>query len=81
MIFDTVNFPFWMAIFPVVPNMGYTNFNLLDSPDFLQFLVTLSAVNKPLLPYSLSSAFVTLNIVRRFQSFCRRHSALVENIT
>ena len=48
--FDTVNFPFWMAMFPGVPHMGYTYLNLFDSLDLLQILMTLTAVIKPLLP-------------------------------
>ena len=49
--FDIVNFLFfWMAMSPCVPHMGYTYLNLLDSPELLQILMTLTTVIKPLLP-------------------------------
>ena len=54
---------------PGVPYMGYTYLNLLDSPELLQILVTLTAVIKPLLPNFLGSAIVILNFVRRFRNF------------
>ena len=60
---------FWMAMSPGVPHMGYTYFNLLDSPQRLQILVTLTAVLKPLLPNFLGRAIVILNFVRRFRNF------------
>ena len=56
-------------MFPGVPHMGYTNLNLLDSPELLQILVTLTAVIKPLLTNFLGRAIVILNFVRRFQNF------------
>ena len=34
---------FWMVMSPGVPHMGYTYLNLLDSPELLQLLVTLTA--------------------------------------
>ena len=37
-----------------VPQMGYTYLNLLDLPELLQILVTLSAVTKPSLPNFLA---------------------------
>ena len=52
-----------------VSHMGYTNLNLLDSPELLQVLVTLTAVIKPLLPNFLGRAIVILNFVRRFRNF------------
>ena len=45
--FDTVNFPFLDGDAPGVPHMEYTYLNLLDSPELLQILVTLTAVKKP----------------------------------
>ena len=56
---------------PGVPNMGYTYLNLLDSPELLQILVTLTAVIKPLLPNFLGRAIIILNFVRRFRN-CRQ---------
>ena len=50
---------------PGVPHMGYTYFNLLDSPELLQILMTLTTVIKPLLPNFLGRAIVILNFVRR----------------
>ena len=52
--FDVVNFPFLDGDVPGVPHMGYTYLNLLDSPELLQILVTLTAVIKPLLPNFLA---------------------------
>ena len=60
---------FWMAMFPGVPHMGYTYLNLLDSPELLQILMTLTTVIKPLLPNFLGRATVILNFVRRFRNF------------
>ena len=54
---------------PGVPHMRYTYLNLLDSPELLQILVTLTAVIKPLLPNFLGKAIVILNFVRRFRNF------------
>ena len=66
--FDFDKFPFfWMAMSPGVPHMGYTYLNLLDSPELLQILMTLTTVIKPLLPNFLSRAIVIF--VRRFQNF------------
>ena len=61
-----------------VPHMGYTYLNLLDSPELLQILVTLTIVIKTLLPNFLGRTVVILNFVRRFRNFYRRHNALVE---
>ena len=58
--FDIVNFIFCMAMSPGVPHMGYTYLNLLDSPELLQILMTLTAVIKPLLPNFLGRAMVIL---------------------
>ena len=54
---------------PGVPHMGYTYLNLLDTPELLQIVVTLTAVIKPLLPNFLGRAIVILNFVRRFGKF------------
>ena len=59
----------WMAMSPGVPHMGYTYLNLLDSPESLQILVSLTAVIKPILLNFLDSAIVILNFVRRFRNF------------
>ena len=67
--FDIVNFPFWMAMSPGVPNMGYTYLNLLDSPELLQILMSLTTVIKPLQPNFLGRAIVILNFVRHFRNF------------
>ena len=67
--FDIVNSYFLMEMSPGVPHMGYTYLNLLDSPELLQILVTLTAVIKPLLPNFLGRAIVILNFVRRFRNF------------
>ena len=50
--FDIVNFPILMAMSPGAPHMGYAYLSLLDSPELLQILVTLTTVIKPLLPNS-----------------------------
>ena len=63
---------------PGTPHMGYTYLNLLDSPELLQILVTLTAVIKPLLPNFLGRAIVILNFLRRFRNSYWRHSTLVE---
>ena len=62
---------------PGVPHMGYTYLNLLDSPELLQILMTLTTVIKPLLPNFLGRAVVIL-VRKAFSKFYRRHSALVE---
>ena len=58
-----------MAMSPGVPYMGYTYLNLLDSPELLQILMTLTTVIKPLLPNFLGRAIVILDFVRRFRNF------------
>ena len=65
--FDIVNFPFLDGDVPGVPHMVYIN--LLDSPELLQILMTLTTVIKPLLPNFLGRAIVILNCVRRFRYF------------
>ena len=50
-------------------SMGYTYLNLLDSPELLQILMTLTTVIKPLLPKFLDRAIVILNFLRRFRNF------------
>ena len=70
---------FWMAMSPGVRHMGYTYLNLLDSPELLQILMTLTTVIKPLLPNFLGRAIVILNFVRRFRNFIAdTYSALLE---
>ena len=54
---------------PVVPHIGYTYLNLLESPELLPIVVTLTVVIKPLLPNFLGRAIVILNFVRRFRNF------------
>ena len=49
--------------------MVYTYLNLLDSPELLQTLMTLTAIIKPLLPNFLGRAIVILNFVRHFRNF------------
>ena len=46
-----------------------SDLNLLDSPELLQILMTLTTVIKYLLPNFLRRAIVILNIVRRFRNF------------
>ena len=67
--FDIVNFPFLDGDVPGVPHMGYTYLNLLDSPELLQIVVTLTAVIKPLVQNFLGRAIVILNFIRRFRNF------------
>ena len=67
--FDIVNFPFLDGDVPGVPHMGYTCLNLLDSPELLQIIMTLTTVIKPLLSNFLGRAIVILNFVRRFRNF------------
>ena len=62
---------------PGVPHMGYTYLNLLDSPELLQILMTLTTVIKPLLPNFLGRVIIILNFVRRFRNFIA-DSALLE---
>ena len=66
---DIVNFSFLDGDVPRLPHMEYTYLNLLDSPERLQILVTLTAVIKLLLPNFLGRAIVILNFVRRFRNF------------
>ena len=54
---------------PGVPHIGYTYFKILDSPELLQILVTLTTVIKFFLPNVLGRAIVILNFVRRFWNF------------
>ena len=56
--FDIVNFPFLAGDVPRRTSYGYTFLDLLDSPELLQILVTLTAVIKPLLPNFLGRAIV-----------------------
>ena len=63
-----------MAMSPGVPHMGYTYLNLLDSPELLQILMTLTTVIKPLLP----NFYRYFKLRKAFSKFYRRHSALLE---
>ena len=67
--FDIVNFPFLDGDVPRRPYVGYTYLNLLDSPELLQILMTLTTVIKPLLPNFLGKVIVIFNFVRRFRNF------------
>ena len=67
---------FWIAMFAGVPHMGYTYLNLLDSPELLQMLETLTTVIKPL----LRQGYRYFKLRKAFSKFYRRHSALVEKI-
>ena len=67
--FDIVNFPFLDGDVPGGSHIGYTYLNLLDSPELLQILVTLTTVIKPLLPNFLGRAIVILNFLKRFRNF------------
>ena len=58
---------------PGVPHMVYTFLNLLDLPELLQLLMTLTTVIKPLLPN-----YRYFKLGKAFSKFYRRHSALVE---
>ena len=64
--FDIVKFPFLDDDVLRLLRMGYTYLNLLDSPELLQILMTLTTVIKPLLPNFLGRAIVILNFVKRF---------------
>ena len=82
MITGTILISFlWMAMSPSVPHMGYTYLNLLDSPELLQILVTLTAEIKPLLPSFLGRAIVILNFTRRFRKFIAGTVPWYENVT
>ena len=62
---------FWVAMYPGVPHMGYAYLNLLDPPELLQILVTLTAVIKPLLPNFLSfDALTELGAFMRSEFLC-----------
>ena len=56
-------------MYPGVPHMGYTYLILLDSPELLQILMTLTTVIKPLLPNFLGKVIVILNFAWRFRNF------------
>ena len=65
--FDIVNFPFLDGDVPRRTSYG-VYLNLLDSPELLQILMTLTTVIKPLLQNFLGRAIVILNFVRRFRN-------------
>ena len=62
---------------PGVQHKGYTYLNLLDSPELLQMLVTLTTVLKPLKPNFFGN-YRYFKLRKAFSKFYRRHSALVE---
>ena len=66
--FDIVSFPFLDGDVPRRTSYG-VYLNLLDSPELLQILMTLTTLIKPLLPHFLGRAIVILNFVRRFRNF------------
>ena len=68
---------FRMAMSACVPHIGYAYLSLLDSPELLQILVTLTAVIKPLLPKLLRQGYRYFKLRKAFSKFYRRHSALV----
>ena len=68
--FDIVNFSFLHG----VPHMGYTYLNLLDSPELLQILVTLTALTAKL----LRQGYHNCKLRKALSKFYRRHSVLVE---
>ena len=63
--FDIVNFPFLDGDVPRRTSYG-VYLNLLDSPDLLQILMTLTTVIKPLLSHFLGRAIVILNFSEQF---------------
>ena len=58
-----------VAMFPGVPHIMYTYLNLLDSPELLQILVTLTTVLNSLLPNFLGRVIVILSFVRLLRNF------------
>ena len=64
---------FWMAMSPGIPHMGYTYLNLLDSPQLLQILVTLTLTAK-----LLRQDYCYFKLSKAFSKFNCRHSALEE---
>ena len=71
---------FWMAMSPGVSHIGYTYLNLLDLPELLQILVTLTAVIKSLLTNFLGRAIVIVNFARRFRNFLSQTQCLDRKI-
>ena len=66
---------------PGVPHMGYTYLNLLDSPELLQILVTLTDFNcrnKALTAKLLRPNYRYFKLRKAFSKFYRRQSALIE---
>ena len=76
--FDMVNFLLWMAMSPGVPHMRYTYLILLDSPELLQILVTLTGVKRPFTAKLFRQSYRYFKIRKAFSKFYGRHSALVE---
>ena len=67
--FDIVNFLFLDGNVPWCTSYGVYIFNLLDSPELLQILMTLTTVIRPLLPNFLGRAIIILNFARHFRNF------------
>ena len=63
---------------PGVPHMGYTYLNLLDSPELLHILMTLTTVIKPLTAKLRRQGYSYFKPRKAFSKFYRRHSALLE---
>ena len=68
--FDIFNFPFLDGDVPRRTSCGvYISQLIRIARAFLQILVTLTAVIKPLLPNFLGRTIVILNFIRRFRNF------------
>ena len=63
---------------PGVPHMGYTYLNLLDSPELLQILVTLTTIMKLPTAKLLRQGYRYFKLRKAFSKVYRRHSTLVE---
>ena len=59
---------------PGVPDIGYTYLSLLDSPELLQVLMTLTTLTAKL----LSQGYRYFKLRKAFLKFYRTHNALVE---
>ena len=75
--FDIVNFPFWMAMTPGVPHMGYTYLNIRFARASSN-LSDFNCRNKALTAKLLRQGYRYFKLRKAFSKFCRRHSALVE---
>ena len=75
--FDIVNFPFLDGDVPRRTSYRYTYLNLLDSPEFLQIVMT-NYRNKALTAKLLRQGYRYFKLRKAFSKFYRRHSALLE---